>query len=189
MLSFFNNTNNIQPNISIVEKQEPRPLVCIHMSCNYCGFIGDGINLQFINYHFGIKHCKNISCYEKAKRDCADFMKMNDSLLMEKNLIEKFDLLNKKFEVIRSNGDIDNNWEIFLSEILDYAEFFKHNNEWNIKLIKFNENRDSAITKMVPISSIDFPNELTEKLFEYENYPNNEYIIYLNDSNNELLVR
>jgi hypothetical protein len=183
-------TSNNHPKITIMEKQLPNSLVCIHMSCNYCGFIGESINLQFISFNFGIKHCKNRSCCAKAKRDCADFLKENNVLFIEKKLIEKYDLNNKKYEIIRSNGDIDNNWEIYYSEVLNYSEFFKRDNEWHIKLIKYDLDKfDSAITKNVPVSSINFPIELINKLNEYENYPNNEYVIYLNNSNNESLLR
>jgi hypothetical protein len=187
MNSLFYQTNNTHPIINIMEKQEPKSLICIHMSCNYCGYVGDRICLQFINFNFGIKHCRNQLCSNKAKRDCADFLRENNVLFIDKDLIEKYDLNNKKYEIIRSNGDIDNNWEIYYSEVLNYSEFFKHNNEWHIKLMKYNENRDSAITKMVSVSSIDFPIELINKLNEYENYPNNEYVIYLD--NNQLLLR
>lgn len=182
----MNSTTYIPHQIQIIDKQEPRALVCVHMSCEYCGFVGDGISLQFINYLFGIKHCRNQSCCNKAKRDCADYMRKYNLLLMNRDLIDSFGLINNKYEVIRSNGDIENNWKIYFSQILDYAEFQFFNDEWHIKLIKYDEDKiDSAITKFVPVSSINFNIELIEKLNQYKDYPNNEYVIYLEDENTQ----
>jgi hypothetical protein len=163
--------------IQIMETQEPSTLVCTHMSCYYCGFIGN-IDFQYINYYFGIKRCSNQSCQDKAKRDCATYMRKNNMLLMERELIAKFGLVDTKFSVTRSNGDIEYGWRISFSQILNYAEFMKWNDQWHIKVIKYDDSKiDSAIEKMVPVSSIHFSDELVQKLIDYEDYPDNNYII------------
>jgi hypothetical protein len=161
--------------LEIIDPQEPSGLTMTHLACYYCGYIGNDIRFQYINYYFGIKHCLNQSCCEKAKRDCANFMRKENRLLMEKKLIARFGLADTMFSVVRSNGKTENDWKIYFSLILNFAEFLKRNEQWYIKVYK-SEN-DLVTTKMVPVASIDYSDELIQKLIEHENYPNNDYII------------
>ncbi len=113
----------------------PRSLVMRHQCCDYCRTVN--VNHITIKHLFGIMACDEHK--PLAKRDIKAWLgrhgmvKLKDA---QKNPeLEKFlnvldGFKESGFQVIRSNGDLDNGWVLHSHRVWDPFFFSKHEDRW-----------------------------------------------------------
>ena len=140
---------------------EPASLCMRFSRCQYCG--SDDYNDMSISHMIGIRYCPDHS--EWAKRDCKAY-------LHKLNLVDVKDALNipilkdlmqvlmSPTDVIRSNGNRDNDWKLLITHHLEETAFIKmvHGN-WSVPMIK--ESND--LQKVVAINNLPGLNPILAK--------------------------
>ena len=153
------------------EHHEPHRLVCIQLLCPYpgCGKVRDGINLECINFLFGLRCCENHRA--NARQDCARYMRQHGRIQISEEFLNGMNLVKKEFSVTRTNGEIQNDWIIHNpADSFSRAELSKMpDGQWGISMLRPTE----SVVKCVSLSSLGL-----EWLVEHmELVPEDEYII------------
>ncbi len=141
----------------------PQRLVMVRNECFYCGHIED-VKQTMIEHLFGIRHCSHHSIL--AYRDCKAYL--HENKLVDINDIKNEEpykrfvnvFKDKKFSIIRSNGNVDDGWQLKEDSFIDKAFLSCKDGYWYISLCKY-AGKD-IITKGFKIS--DFNDERLMKL-------------------------
>jgi len=154
----------------------PSNLVLIENKCFYCNCTKE-IETYQVSYNKGILTCNEHKDF--CIRDINAYLHKNEIVLIHDinkylEMKEFINVLGNNIQVIRSNGDIDNNWKIATIINDSPATLGKIKNKWGITLTK------DAIQKNVRFS--DFLNEKL-KYSQIENFSNivNNLIILLDN--------
>lgn len=149
----------------------PRRLVMVRDECFYCGNNED-VKHTCVEYLLGIKHCQSHSY--QAIRDCKAYLHENKLVDMNdiknepvfKNFINVFK--DKKFHIIRSNGNVDDGWSLKEDAFHDKAFIMNKDGYWYLPLCKYTDK--DIITKGFKITDFD-----NSKLVELNKdiYPSN----------------
>ncbi len=131
----------------------PIRLVMTFDECFYCKK-KDDLKIYQVDRLFGLRACKDH--HEYMFRDCKAYMHIKnivhirDAILDEniKNLLEYF---GDKLRVIRSNGDINDDWRIVKESWEFIPSFKKIKNKWSIMVEKISI--DDSISKFVKLET------------------------------------
>jgi hypothetical protein len=161
-------TNGVQ----LKEHHVPHRLVCIQMLCPYtgCGNIKEDIGLECISFLFGIRCCKKHR--KVAQADCATWMRKNGMFHISEEFLKKMELKNRKFQVKRSNGNIEDNWIINTPEESFRSGILINTNKgtWSISML--GPERDISKTVELSELSLDWLEEYIDSI------PDDEYVLY-----------
>ncbi len=124
----------------------PRRLVMTRAGCFYCD-ADDDIRICLINHLFGLKAC--YKHFNNAERDCNAYMHENNMVkiedgLMNENVKKFFEILGENFRVLRSNGQINENWKLCKNTYTERYHIQKVEGMWAFPIT------DDYYSKMMP---------------------------------------
>ena len=128
-------------------------LVMTKNECFYCYKEHEELKQFTITYLYGVKACpEHYNCAIRdirAEMHTKNIANIEDAIKNEK-IAKFFDFLGKSFKIIRSNGDIEDKWNIFDDYIIPSC-IYKDDGSWYICISK--NVYDGLITKSFNIKS------------------------------------
>ena len=170
----------------------PRSLVMTRSECFYC-FAPEGAHCAQVDYNFGIKSCD--FHYTSAVRDCNAFMHREKIVPLERALSHPllkpfFDLLPKKFPVLRTSGVVELDWTLN-GGVYPYSENLSCSSNWGLPVRSGDVKKQILFTDFLkpeisPLMPAGFDKEVAKVLLSLNDgiYAKDQaiYQSYINDT-------